>query len=156
MHNDSQSSLPATYRDHVLGDFARDDSIKDYRSQVAWNGAPITLWLQATNLDELFAAANLARDVCRDAADWDRRAREFAASEYVAIHNQGWRESENGDETPLIDASQFVARITPESVWVRADKSMDIWYSDGDLFWGHSIQVCVDQSGAFSEANLAG
>ncbi|WP_363251990.1 DUF2262 domain-containing protein [Ruminococcus sp.] len=33
---------------------------------------------------------------------------------------------------------------------------MTLYYNDGDMFWGHSIEISVDADGTVSDANIAG
>jgi hypothetical protein len=51
---------------------------------------------------------------------------------------------------------EFKARMALESVTVEADGSFQFWYGDGDLFWGHSIQVSGNLAEGPTDASLAG
>ena len=31
-----------------------------------------------------------------------------------------------------------------------------LYYNDGDMFWGHAIEITVEEDGTVSDANIAG
>jgi hypothetical protein len=43
-----------------------------------------------------------------------------------------------------------------KSVTVYPDGSFDFWHDDGDLFWGHSIQVSGDLLDGPTHADIPG
>jgi hypothetical protein len=77
-------------------------------------------------------------------------ARQFAANRLLDLHNDTWND---GDE---ISTDDFVSRMSLESAgWSRNGRA-NLYYRDGELFWGHCIIVTVDASGAFVDASIAG
>jgi len=46
--------------------------------------------------------------------------------------------------------------MKPESIIIREDGGFDFWYEDGDLFWGHSIEVCGNFDDGFRDAAFHG
>ena len=69
--------------------------------------------------------------------DCDIRARECAAKELLSVKNGAWLE----DGEKKFTADQFKNRMTMESIKVSPNDKFELWYDDGDLFWGHSIVV---------------
>ena len=46
--------------------------------------------------------------------------------------------------------------MTIESVTVYSDGEFEFWHSDGDLFWGHSIQVSGNLSDGLTDIDTPG
>jgi hypothetical protein len=46
--------------------------------------------------------------------------------------------------------------MTLESITVTPDGSFDFWHNDGDLFYGHSIQVSGNLSQGPTHADIPG
>ena len=79
----------------------------------------------------------------------EAEAKEFAAKKLLKLAND-W--SEGGKVT----TADFVSRMTLESVEFLNDLSMGLYYDDGDLFWGHTITVDIDNKGKFTRAEFQG
>ena len=76
----------------------------------------------------------------------------YAADSLLELKNETWRDE---DEPPL-DAAAFVGRLTLEGVNAFSNGTFEVYFDDGDLFWGHSVRVDVDASLAFERAELVG
>ena len=61
----------------------------------------------------------------------------------------------DADEEP-ITAEQFADRITLSELAFRNDGSIEAYYDDGDIFWGHCIIVRMDKNGTVKDAEIAG
>jgi len=68
----------------------------------------------------------------------------------LPIHNDSWN-----DGTPITEAA-FIARMKLESACIFPDGTSELFYEDGDLFWGHMIVITLNQGGAFEDADIAG
>lgn len=76
----------------------------------------------------------------------------FAAEKLLDIKNSSWLEE---DETPLT-AAGFATQISLDAVTSFADGSLEIHFFDNDIFWGHSIQVSVNEGFVLADADIAG
>ena len=47
-------------------------------------------------------------------------------------------------------------RMELDDICVNSDGSITLYYDDGDMFWGHAIEVDVEDDGTYSDANIAG
>lgn len=61
----------------------------------------------------------------------------YGAEQLLSIKNEDWLDS---NDSPLT-ARQFKAKLTFESVVVSADENFTFWFSDGDMFGGHGIEI---------------
>ena len=69
--------------------------------------------------------------------EWNRRIRDYAVKELLAVENESWIDQDEPELTP----DDFKDRMTLESITVDPNGSFDFWHDDGDLFWGHAIQI---------------
>jgi hypothetical protein len=63
--------------------------------------------------------------------------RVFAAAELLALKNDVWP----GDDVAEYTRTRFKAKIALESVSVSPGGHFEFTFGDGNLFWGHVIQV---------------
>ena len=68
----------------------------------------------------------------------------------LPLKNESWL----GEDESTITAVQF--RMTLDSIIVHPDGSFEFWHTDGDLFWGHSIQVTSSLSEGPTDADIPG
>lgn len=80
----------------------------------------------------------------------EARARAFAAAKQLDVHNDSWN-----DGAP-ITRDEFARRITLESAVRHSEGWIELYYNDGDLFWGHAIVVRVGAGGSFTRATIEG
>lgn len=130
----------------VLGDLEYDASFDWYSgslpggvrlSVVPGGDATVT----TTHLDRLASDLDGLRD----------RARQDAAKNLLAPKNETWL----GDDEPPLTADAFQSRLGLEGVVVQPG-GLEIFFDDGDLFWGHTVIVAYDDDGALVEADIAG
>jgi hypothetical protein len=83
-----------------------------------------------------------------------RAAKVHSAVHLLDLKNNTWTE-EDGSE---VTGDQFVARLRLVHLDIRpqAEGQIDLTFDDGDLFFGHVIQVSMDVDGGLSEAQIAG
>ena len=51
---------------------------------------------------------------------------------------------------------KFIEAIEISEMTVSPDGSMSLFYSDGDMFWGHVINITIEDDGTYSDADIAG
>lgn len=76
----------------------------------------------------------------------------FATDQLLALKNEGWLHE---DEDPL-SYETFIDLIKLEGVSVYPEGHFEVFFLDGDLFFGHSILVKVGRDFTFKNASLAG
>lgn len=129
-----------------------DETIAAYTGRVDIAGTPVELQLYTDADDVLEPALRRAREVLAEFAKYDRRAQAYAARELLPLKNDLWLEE---DEAP-VTAAQFQQRMTLEALIFYAEGDVTFYYQDGDLFWGHTIEVGLDAAGDFNRAHIAG
>jgi hypothetical protein len=137
------ADVDTTYVDEELGTFTFDPGEERFSAAVTWMDDSVDLNLEASTSEAMLEALVAARMLWQDQATWSQRVGAFAVAKLCALKNSSWRE---GDD-PEVSEADFLAAMSLVSITVAPDGSFDFWHSDGDLFWGHSIQV----SGSLSE-----
>lgn len=82
-----------------------------------------------------------------------------ASAELLGIYNAGWRSWEADGEQhdgPVLDRARFEARLTLKEVTLTEEGGVDLWFDDGDLFWGHSVLVELDEALVPAFASMEG
>ena len=82
----------------------------------------------------------------------DQKLRAYVADAMLDMAND-WLD--NADEAP-VTADEFARRITLDAVTFRNDGSIEAYYDDDDIFWGHCIVVNMDKDGNMENADIAG
>jgi hypothetical protein len=86
---------------------------------------------------------------------FDRKNKEYAAEQLLDLANEWLADKEDAD-TEQITKEMFISSMEISELTVSPDGSVTLYYKDGDMFWGHSIEISVDADGTVSDANIAG
>ena len=143
---------PVTHEDPLLGTFTLDRRIDWFSGNVVWCGNPVSLNLSATEAVEINDALKTARALCRSQSAWNWRIREYAVQELLPLKNDVWLD----DNEKKLTASRFKDRMRLESITVYPNGSFEFWHNDGDLFWGHSIQISGSLAEGPTDADIPG
>lgn len=143
---------PVTVEDAFFGTVTFDRALNGWEKQVEWNGTTVHLYLSPGEDGDLQALLRLAEALWEDAAGWERRLREFAVEELIELKNDTWLDENEEEVTP----EQFYARMTLESIALEPGGGFEFTYADGDLFWGHVIQVSGTLTEGPTDAGIAG
>ena len=113
---------------------------------------PVSLSLSTDQPDELEKALRTAHSLWQNQSKWNERIRNYAVQELLPLKNDAWL----GEGEAELSADQFDGRMMLESVTVYPDGSFEFWHNDGDLFWGHSIQIGGTLSEGPTQADIPG
>ncbi len=150
-----EQKKPVTFWEKGLGTFTLNRQVDWFETEVDWLGTGISLVFDQE--EDRAGCIQNAKTLLAAAADWDRRVREYAADELVSLANDWSQElGEEDEETSEITREQFMERMELESIEVRGDGGFHFWFGDGDLFYGHSIQVSGDLEKGPNEAAMEG
>lgn len=144
-----EQKKPVTFEEEGLGVFTLNRQVNWFQTETDWLGTEISLVFDKD--EDRAACVQNAKTLLASAAGWDRRVREYAAGALLDSAND-W--AEDGEEP--ITREQFMERMEPESVEVRADGSFEFWFADGEMFYGHSIHVSGSLTGGPSAAQMEG
>lgn len=143
---------PVMLKTKVLGKLSLDRSVGWYEGAVRVGMKKIRMSIDPDDIESPEATIEAAERLVSTIRDWDRKARDLAVKELLSVKNESWLEEGETEVT----SEQFKKRMKAESITVHEDGSFDFWYEDGDLFWGHSIEVRGDFDSGFTRAGFHG
>lgn len=128
--------MSESYTHEQLGAFVQDQRFTDlYRCTVQWGQREIKLVL-SDEIGPLNEAASHAAGLLEKAVLWDAEMRERIHERYFPVWEETWREDD-----AVLSKDEWKARFLLDSLDVHADGQFVAWFGDGDLFWGHSMEV---------------
>jgi hypothetical protein len=83
---------------------------------------------------------------------WKRELDTLVTNRLLPLKNDTWLEE---GESPLTE-DEFLSRMILESISVYNDGRFEFWHNDGDLFWGHAIQVRGNTRDGLTGADICG
>lgn len=131
----------APYEHPALGRFVKERDALPHIGTAMWNSAAIEIWLDGDDAD-LDACAATAEAMLANAAVWQAEMTARAYAKMYANWDAVWREDE-----PALTEAEWRARLTIETLSVTANGKFAATFADGDLYWGHAIEV----SGSLAE-----
>ncbi len=143
---------PVTFRDSQFGLFTLDRRVNWYEARTKWGSLPVRLVIDAHKPKTMEKALTVARSLWACRKEWQQRIAKYATEKLLPLKNESWL----GEDETELTAREFAKRMAVETICVRANGSFEFWYSDGDLFWGHSIRVSGNLTGGPKHADIEG
>ncbi|RSD28456.1 DUF2262 domain-containing protein [Mesobacillus subterraneus] len=157
LDNILQDSLkPVYFNDNQLGQFELDKSIKVFEKKTTWAGEECSLYFDWDVNEEVIASAlGTAHVLFRDQEEWNEKIRKFAADKLLDTAND-WLQDNDEAELKEITKEMFIDFMSVDSISVYPGGEFEIFFFDGDMFWGHSIIVSGKNNGELTSAEIAG
>lgn len=130
-------------QDEIIGTLTFNEWHQWFETKYQAQGNAFEIYIDIDNRAATLEILPLVRAVLCRLATIDGAMREFAAAQLLELKNDNWRE----EDQPEVTKDDFMYRISIEAISFNEDGEYEIWYADGDLFWGHSIMVSVDRKG---------
>lgn len=142
--------------EHKLGTFTINRQFDWFEGEIDWNGSKALVYLSMDEDGKDCANDSLARlvNLSEDFQGNDMRYREFAAKKLTELAND-WLADSDEEEPEEITQEAFAKRIEISEVSIETD-GMTLYYYDDDMFWGHSIEIIVDENGEPERAGIVG
>ena len=126
---------PVVIQTERFGPLVLDRSIGWFEGEAQWNGQSVRLtFLEEGPVEKGLKTAEIHWS---DQRGWKQRVDDFAIQELLELKNDTWLDE---GETPFT-RERFLSRMELTSISLSDDGEFEFWHDDGDLFWGHSIQV---------------
>lgn len=151
-----ESMKPVFYNDEVLGKFELDKSVKLFVKRISWAREEGNLyfdWDEDKNTME--SALVTAYELFKEQHEWNLKIRMYASEELVDLAND-WLQENDEAEIDQITKEMFIDLMKLDSISVDPKGDFEIYFFDGDMFWGHSIIVSGNVNGDLSSAEIAG
>lgn len=145
-------SRPLFISTRRFGELYLDRQFDWFCGEAKWNGKPVEIQIDANGTESVEHNLPTAEALWKDQASWKRKVENYAVKELLPIKNRHWLDD---DEKPLT-AKQFKSRMQLGSIQIHKDGEFEFWHDDGDMFLGHSIQVCGLLKKGFTKADIPG
>lgn len=109
----------------------------------------IEYYFSADNKEELKKVKNIFSNI--ELTQFIEKAKEYTAHKLLKLKNDLWLEEDEKEVTK----KDFKDRMKFTSLYVFSE-SANFYFDDGDLFWGHTIEVTINQNLEFIDANIVG
>lgn len=138
--------------DEILGALRHDPDLNWYEGRWAAATGPVLIKLQLDEDGRIEPALARARRVLPDLATFAAAAADHAVAELLELKNESWLAEGEEPVTP----EEFRLRMRLSGIVFDQDGEVTFYHEDGDLFWGHSIEVAMDAEGDFHHADIPG
>lgn len=88
--------------------------------------------------------------------DLDQQYRMFAAKELTESANEWLEADDNEEKLDVITEEIFMNRIQISEITATSNGEFVLYYNDDDMFWGHIIEINIDESRNPIEVSIAG
>ncbi|MFP3916768.1 DUF2262 domain-containing protein [Lysinibacillus telephonicus] len=151
-----ESLKPVFYNDEILGQFELIKSVNTFEKKIIWaNDEGLLSFDWFEDNDKMKSALKTAYVLFEQQDEWSQRVKEYAAEELTELAND-WLQDDEETEIQEITKEMFMGLMKLSTICVYPEGDFEIFYSDGDMFWGHSIIVCGNIDGKFDSAEIAG
>ncbi|WP_203362763.1 DUF2262 domain-containing protein [Bacillus sp. REN10] len=151
-----EAMKPVYYHDEMLGEFELDKRVKTFEKRISWAGEECYLcfdWHEDPHM--MKSAMETAYALFKEQSAWSMKISMYAAEELVELAND-WLQDNEDAEVDEITKEMFMELITLNSIIVYPEGEFVLFFSDGDMFWGHSIIVDGNINGVLTSAEIAG
>jgi hypothetical protein len=135
-----------------FGDLTLDRSIGWFEGEAKWNGESIRIDFPTDETQDISTSLKVAETLWDDQRAWKQKVNEFAVQELLPVKNDYWLDDNESPLTP----SQFTSRMTLQSISIYPDGDFEFWHGDGEVFWGHSIQISGSLDEGLTQADIPG
>lgn len=147
-----QLRKPVTVDHPFFGTVTLNRAHNGYEVEFPWNARPVQLYLSRNGCADEQELFGTAQSLWKQQKKWDKRLRDYAAENLLELKNDLWLGEDEKEFTP----TKFKARMKLEAVAVSPGGKFEFTYDDGNLFWGHVIQVSGTVAEGPTVADIAG
>lgn len=147
---------PVVVEDDVLGELELNREFDCLEGVLDWRGEDLDVSLEVNpDNKSTWTKARKAMQTMYLAQDkWDEDMRRFAAAHLSSLACE-WRSTVE-EPTPEITEASFAERIALRTIAMTAGGTFSAYFSDDDMFFGHSITVRGTLKKGLSSAHIEG
>jgi len=148
----TQLDTPVFLKTQTFGKLTLDRSVNWFEGDVRWGFRKARVSIEPISIEAPDSAILIADRVWQDKKRLVNMAKDKAADELLSVKNESWLEDGERELTPC----EFKKRMKLTSITILEEGGYNFWFSDGDLFWGHEIEVMGDDDKGFYHAGIEG
>jgi len=134
----------------LFGELNYDSTVHWYQGISNWKGAKIEVSFSIDGNWKINKGLQVATKIWKEQNIWEEKVKEYAVKKLLKLKNDSWIE----EEEERVNSIEFRKLMRLESITFDSDGSFKFWYNDGDLFWGHSIQISGNLIEGLTEAGI--
>ncbi|WP_075340405.1 DUF2262 domain-containing protein [Tenacibaculum agarivorans] len=146
-----ERSKPTIFSSEYFGEFILDRRLNWFEKKTQWLGNEIDLFL-SIDTSPISELESSAIKLFKDQEKWHKKLVNQITLDLLSLKNESWLE----DDEKELQESEFKSRISIDSITIHPDDEFEFWFKDGDLFWGHSINIGGNLNGQLEEATING
>jgi hypothetical protein len=135
-----------------LGQLEYERAYSWYSGRTMWCGKDVEIHLSCGDPCESAAVVDVAKQLFADQPGWQQRVTDFAIEQLLPLKNETWREDDEAELT----GEDFRSRMSLESIDIDESGVFTFWHDDGDLFWGHAIEIRGSLVNGLTHADIPG
>jgi len=143
---------PVIVEDDFFNKLYYNRSFNNWETKIEFNGEAANLILEADNNNSFENSKKFAKQILKNHKKWEKNIQDFAVSKLLKLKNDTWLD----EEEEKVSAQEFIDKMKVESVIMFHDGEFEFFYNDGDLFWGHSIQIRGNIKKGLDDADIVG
>lgn len=147
----NELAKPVEIETERFGTLVLDRRINWFRGTVVWGGREVRISFDADDDLDISGQLQTAQTLFDAEQDWQPKIEEFAIKEKLSLAND-WRDE---DAKPITE-QEFLDRMQLESISIQPDGEFEFWHNDGDLFYGHSIQISGSIEKGLTRSDIPG
>lgn len=147
----NELAQPVEMQTNRFGKLVLDRSINWFQGTVVWGGREVRISFDTDDDLDISGQLKTAQALFDAEQDWQRRIEAFAVKEKLSLAND-WRDE---GVTPITE-KEFLERMKLESISIQPDGKFEFWHNDGDLFYGHSIQISGSLEKGLTHSDIPG
>ena len=147
----TELAKPVEIETERFGTLVLDRRINWFRGTVVWAGREVRISFDADDDLDISRQLKTAQALFDAERDWQRRIEAFAIKEKLSLANE-WRDE---DVKPITE-QEFLERMKLESISIQSNGEFEFWHNDGDLFYGHSIQISGSLEKGLTRSDIPG
>ena len=134
----------------IFSELQFDSDTKNYNGKVEFNNEDfidLTISIETFDKDIVF---KLAESIFKTIKELEETYKESMAEDLLTLHNETW------NDKSITSKTEFINRIKLEGILFFCDGNAELYYNDGDLFWGHTIVVDINENGQYQDSQIYG
>jgi hypothetical protein len=149
---------PKTFEHEKFGTFVLDREIDRYVAKTPWLGKEVQLQIGDDEGLEREQWLHTALQLWENQDSWHQKIMDAIIKHYLPLKNGAWRD-EDDDGNPVeedVSAEEFKSRLSLDVITIYNKGGFSFNYEDGDLFFGHWIEVYGNLETGILKAKLWG
>jgi hypothetical protein len=135
-----------------IGTIKLNEDKDQFSVDALWLGKSIELEFSVDDNGEVNQGIETVKELWKHQSVWDDKAKRYAAGKLLDLKNEVWFD----DDEKEINTTQFINRMQLEALILSEEGCFEFVFDDGDLFWGHYIQVFGNINEGLTDAIFGG